>query len=269
MIKNVRLLGVAVFLLVLVAGCGPAASQSGSNQATERAATLYAVLTESSRKLNNPSPTAPILTNTSIPEIPTATSLPVATNTPMATDLPSVTPTSSLIPTPCFRAFFVKDVTIPDYYDKLTFGETFVKTWRLKNTGSCDWAADTNIVFFSGTQMGGPSAQEIGQVVHVGDEIDLSITLKAPAQTGTFTGYWMLRTPAGGRFGIGDAGNLSFWVLIVMKGGTPTVTFTPTVGTPLPTRTPTAVPSATPLPTSVITPTPTATPTCVGGYPVC
>jgi hypothetical protein len=258
MIKNVRLLGAAGLLLVLVVGCGP--TPASPNPATARAATLFAVLTESSGKLNNPSPTAQVVINTSIPTIPTATSAPAASATPAVTVLPSVTPAPSLVSTPCYRASFVKE-TIPDGYDKLAPGETFIKTWTLKNTGSCDWTADTAIVFFSGTQMGGPSSQQIGQVVNVGDEIDLSVNLTAPTQSGDYTGYWMLRTPAGGRFGLGDAGDQSFWVEIVIKGGTTTPSVTNTLGTPTITRTPTLTRTATPIPTSTGTRTPSLTPT--------
>jgi hypothetical protein len=273
MIKNVRLMGVAVLLLALAAGCGP--NPSTPNPATARAATLFAVLTESSGKLNNPSPTPQGVQNTAIPTIPTATTGPVASATPAVTELPSVTPVTqapSVVPTPCYRAYFVKDVTIPDY-TALNPGDTFVKTWRLKNTGSCDWAADTNITFFSGTQMGGPSAQSLGQAVAVGDQIDISITLKAPTDVGTYTGYWMLRTPAGGRFGIGDAGDQSFWVLIVVKSGTTTPSLTNTLGTPTITKTPTLTRTITPIPTSTgtqtpsLTPTPNATMTCTWAYP--
>jgi hypothetical protein len=263
MIKNVRLIEAAVFLLVLATACGTAGSQSSPNPATARAATLFAVLTASSRNLQNPSPT---LALTAIPAIPTNSPIPPATATPAATELPTVTPTSSQLATPCYRAYFVKDITIPDYYE-VAPGTTFVKTWRFKNTGSCNWAADTSIGFYSGTKMGGPSSQELGQAVVVGDQIDISLTLVAPTDVGTYTGYWMLLTPAGGRFGIGDAGDQSFWVLIVVKGGTVTITRTPTLGTPTNTKTSTAIPSATATPTITQTPTPNSTLTQTYAYP--
>jgi hypothetical protein len=253
MTKNIQLAGVVLILLILAAGCGQV-TPSGQNPATARAMTLYAVLTESAHNLNNPSPTLSAATNTAVSGIPTSTPTPAATATSAVTILPSVTPTSSKLATPCYRAFFVKDVTIPDY-TAMNPGETFVKTWRLRNNGSCDWAADTSIGFFSGTQMGGPSSQSLGQIVAVGDQIDISLTLKAPTDPGTYTGYWMLLTPSGGRFGLGDAGDQSFWVLITVRSGTTTPSVTNTLGTPtntgIPTatRTPTATPSLTPLPT--------------------
>jgi hypothetical protein len=270
MTKNIAIAGAAFFLLVLTAGCGPI-TPSGPNPATERAMTLYAILTQSSHNTNNPSPTAAVV-NTTVPAIPSNTPLPAATATSAVTVLPTVTPTSSLLPTPCYRAYFVKDVTIADY-TVINPGATFVKTWRLQNTGSCDWTADTSLVYFSGTQMGGPSAQSLGQIVAVGGQIDLSVTLVAPTDAGTYTGYWMLRTSAGGRFGIGDAGDQSFWVLIVVKGSTTTPTLTPTLGTPAPTGTPTVTRTPTLVPTATGTRTPSATPTsnmtatCTAVYP--
>jgi hypothetical protein len=256
MTKNILLGGAVFILLILAAGCGQV-TPSGPNPATARAMTLYAVLTESAHNLNNPSPT---MANTAVPVIPTGTPTSAATATSAVTILPSVTPTSSQLATPCYRAFFVKDVTIPDY-TALNPGETFVKTWRMKNTGSCDWAADSSIGFFSGTQMGGPSSQSLGQIVAVGDQIDISLTLIAPTDPGTYTGYWMLLTPSGGRFGVGDAGDQSFWVLITVKSGTTTPSLTNTVGSPTITRTPSVTRSPTTIPTSTGTRTPSVTPT--------
>jgi hypothetical protein len=264
MIKNIRILGIAILVLVMAAGCAPTSPSTGMNQATAHILTLYAVLTDSA-PIQNTTPTNPIILATDTPGIPSATQTLAPTAT---TDLPSVTPTSSLLPTPCYRAYFVKDVTIPDE-SKMAAGETFVKTWRLQNNGTCNWPADTQVVFISGSQMGAPSSQSIGAAVAVGEERDVSLTMKAPAEAGTYKGYWMLKIPDGGRFGIGDAGNQSFWVIIVVGGKSATPSVTKTVGTPPPTKTPTITPTLTPTPTGSPTLTPTLTPTCLGGYPVC
>ncbi|MBN2084090.1 MAG: hypothetical protein JW748_02615 [Anaerolineales bacterium] len=267
MIKNIKLLGVAILILGMAAGCAPASPVSGMNQATAHILTLYAVLTNSAPDLNT-TPTNPIMLASDTPGIPTDTATLAPSATPTTDNLPSVTPTPSLLPTPCYRAYFVKDVTIPDYA-KLAAGETFVKTWRLENNGTCNWPADTQVVFVSGSQMGAPSSQSIGAAVAVGEERDVSVTMKAPAEAGTYTGYWMLKIPNAGRFGIGDAGNQSFWVIVVVGSKSPTPSVTKTVGTPPPTKTPTVTPTTTPTPTGSPTPIPTNTPTCVGGYPVC
>ncbi len=268
MTKHIRLLGVLILILLMAAACAPAGPSSGMNQATAHIQTLYAVLTNSAPDLNS-TPTNPIVLASDTPGIPTSTRTLAPTATSAVPVLPSVTPTPSLLPTPCYRAYFVKDVTIPDE-TKMAAGETFVKTWRLENNGTCDWPAGTLVVFLSGAQMGAPSSQSIGDAVDVGEERDISLTMKAPAETGTYTGYWMLKIPNGGRFGIGDAGNDSFWVTIVVSSSkSPTPSVTKTVGTPPPSKTPTVTPTTTPTPTGSPTPIPTNTPTCVGGYPVC
>ncbi len=125
MTRKILIAGAVIIFLILAASCGPV-TPSGPNPATARAMTLYAVLTESAHNLNNPSPTLPAATNTSIPGIPTSTPTSAVTATSAVTQLPSVTPTSSLLPTPCYRAFFVKDVTIADY-TVINPGATFVK----------------------------------------------------------------------------------------------------------------------------------------------
>ena len=265
MIKNIRILGVTVLILLMATACAPAKPSSGMNQATAHIMTLYAVLTNSAPNLNT-TPTNPIVLASDTPGIPTST--PTLAPTATVAELPSVTPVS-VIPTPCYRAHFVKDVTIPDE-TKMAAGETFIKTWRLENNGTCDWPADTQVVFLSGDQMGAPSSQSIGAAVAVGEERDISLTMKAPLEAKTYTGNWMLKIPNGGRFGIGDAGDLYFYVTIVVSSSkSPTPSVTKTVGTPLPTKTPTVTPTTTPTPTGSPTPIPTNTPTCVGGYPVC
>jgi hypothetical protein len=267
MIKKLRIPGVAVLLFLAATGCSPASPSSGMNQATAHILTLYAVLTNSAPDQNT-APTNPIVLASDTPGVPTSTPTLAPTLTLAATDLPSVTPTSSQLPVPCYRAYFVKDVTIPDETE-MAPGESFVKTWRLRNTGTCDWAADTLVIFLSGVRMDAPSSQSLGEAIAVGEEVDISVTMKAPTDAGTYTGYWMLKAPDGGRFGIGEAANQSFWVTIVVGGNTLTPSKTKTVGTPLPTKTKTPTPTATWTPTGSPTMTPTPTPTCPGGYPVC
>jgi hypothetical protein len=169
-------------------------------------------------------PTSPVVilpTNTSLP--PTSTSVPTNTQLPTNTPVPS---TATPTPIPCDRASFVKDVTIPDNTE-IAAGSTFVKTWRLKNNGSCTWTSEYTIYFYSGDQMGGPdSAQLTTGTVPPGSTVDISVTLKAPTTTGTYKGNWRLRNTGGTSFGIGEAANESFWVQI--KSVTPTPTPSPT-----------------------------------------
>jgi len=149
-------------------------------------------------------PTASIPTNTPVP--PTPTSIPTATQVPP-------TPTASI---PCNTAHFVKDVTVDDG-TVFKPGQTFTKTWRMKNEGSCLWTADYAVVFVSGNSMSGPSSSKINATVKPGEMIDLSVNLTAPSATGDYTGNWALRDANGTIFGIGSGYRDSFWVKISVK----------------------------------------------------
>ncbi len=142
----------------------------------------------------------------------TPTDTPLPSPTPTATPLPTFTPTFT--PIPCDRASFVKDVTYPDN-SQVPPGTEFVKTWRLKNTGSCTWNSAYSVVFERGDAMGGPASAPLTTgTVAPGQEVDVSIKLKAPDFPGTFQGYWKLRNPGGVIFGLGERGDRSFWVKI-------------------------------------------------------
>ena len=139
-------------------------------------------------------------------QAPTATPVP-PTNTPLAT------PTRI---TPCDWIHFVADVSVPD---GTTFepGDTFVKTWRLQNRGTCTWTPEYRLVFYSGSQMNGPSSAQLAGNVGPGQYIDVSVTLTAPGANGHYIGYWLLRNPAGNLFGAGDTADKAFWVDIYAK----------------------------------------------------
>src|SRR5690606_1735985 len=92
----------------------------------------------------------------------------------------------------------------------LTAGTPFIKTWRLKNIGTCTWTADYAAVFVSGDAMGAPASQRLGTSVLPGQTIDISVPLTAPGQPGTYRGYWKLRNAAGVLFGLGAAGERFF-----------------------------------------------------------
>jgi hypothetical protein len=85
--------------------------------------------------------------------------------------------------------------------------------------------------------------------------VDLAVDMIAPEAPGIYQSFWKLRSPEDIYFGIGPAGDQSFWVKIEVtapSSATPTVTFTPT-------ETSTATPDLSATPTD--TPVPIDTPT--------
>jgi hypothetical protein len=110
----------------------------------------------------------------------------------------------------------VSDVTIPDGAE-IDPGDSFTKTWRLRNNGSCTWTSSYSLIFDHGDSMGGPASQQLTSgVVEPGQSVDVSVDLTAPNTPGTYKGFWMLRNGSGVVFGIGAAANIAFWVQIVV-----------------------------------------------------
>jgi hypothetical protein len=178
-------------------------------QAAEKTATFTPVpptATETATATSTRTPTA-TLTNTPVP--PTVTNTPVPTNTPI----------------PCYRVQFIADITAADgtIYSQ---NQGFVKTWRLRNVGSCTWTSDFDLVFISGNAMGANSAVDTNATVAPGNTVDYSIAFTAPGDTGTYTGNWEMRSPNGVIFGLGPNGDKPFWVKIGVQSQTSTAVST-------------------------------------------
>ena len=60
--------------------------------------------------------------------------------------------------------------------------------------------------------MGGTTALRLPAYIAPGQSADISVSLTAPSTPGHYTGYWMLRNPAGALFGSGDGANEPFYV---------------------------------------------------------
>jgi hypothetical protein len=139
-----------------------------------------------------------------------ATSVP-ASPTVKPSSTPQTQPTQVILPTSvptqaCDLAGFMADVSIADGTN-IPVGTQFVKTWRLRNSGSCTWSADYAVVFDSGSSLDAPASQKIGASVTPGQTIDISVIMRAPAQTGSYRGYWKMRNASGVLFGIGSTGD--------------------------------------------------------------
>jgi ABC-type amino acid transport substrate-binding protein len=103
---------------------------------------------------------------------------------------------------------YVADVT---YDDKnmtapptVTPGQVFVKTWRVKNTGTCSWVPGYQLVYAYGNT---PASQMSGQPVPIvstvapGATVDLSATLTAPTTPGVYQGFWQMNNASKQAFG--------------------------------------------------------------------
>jgi hypothetical protein len=124
-----------------------------------------------------------------------------------------IDPTATPEPICSDQAQFIGDVSIPDG-TRLDPGDSFTKTWRFRNSGTCTWTKDYAIVHMSGHSLHGPNAMTLPAEVEPGEVIDISLSLKAPMTNGSYTGWWKFRNDANRLFGIGDEASSSFWASI-------------------------------------------------------
>ncbi len=176
---------ISFVLILILMGCN--LPQSNSTQSPDQAYTQAALTVEAELTLvaAEASPTPAVPSSTSTPN-PTSTFVPSATKSPI----------------PCNQALFVSDVTIPDNTVE-TAGTTFTKTWRLRNIGTCTWNSSYQLVFYHGDAMGVPTgyAQTLTSgYVSPGQDVDATVNLTAPMNTGTYKGYWGFREPGGSIF---------------------------------------------------------------------
>jgi ABC-type amino acid transport substrate-binding protein len=126
---------------------------------------------------------------------------------PLPTPPPSIiTPAPPQIP--CDSMTFVADVTVPDG-TYMNPGQSFTKTWRIRNTGSCTWNSSYRFVFVQGSSMGG-QPQSIQGTVVPNQTYDMSVPMTAPTTPGTYAGWWQMVNPQGTPFGT------RIWVEIVV-----------------------------------------------------
>lgn len=136
------------------------------------------------------------------------------------TAVPPTTAPVTAVPSCTLNSTFVSDVTFPDG-TAIAPNSPFVKTWAIKNSGTCEWGPGFNIVFLSGTQMGAPSPSPIPPAAP-GETINVSLNMVSPAAPGNYAGLWQLQASNGALFGT------KVDVAIVVPGGPPPTSAAPT-----------------------------------------
>lgn len=116
---------------------------------------------------------------------------------------------------------FLEDVTIPDDTE-FAPGEQFTKTWRLRNGGTCPWTTNYTLVFVGGDEALSTDPINLPQPVAPGQTIDLSVTLNAPTEFGTYRSNWQIADGNGEPFGVGGDIGEAFWMQIVVAEPGPT-----------------------------------------------
>lgn len=114
----------------------------------------------------------------------------------------NVSPTTipaTAAPSCTLNATYISDVTFPDD-TVIAPNSPFVKTWAIKNSGTCDWGEGFMIVFISGSQLGAPSPAPI-PFTAAGQTQNISLEMVSPAAPGRYVGVWQLQASNGTLFG--------------------------------------------------------------------
>jgi hypothetical protein len=181
--KKTAYLACTLLIVVLLASCSgtapadPTATPVDVNALqTAAVRTVVANITQTA--------VAQITATEAIPPTEPPTAIPAPTE--IAT--PTVTPTSAS----CNNSAFVSDASVTDG-TQMTSGQEFIKTWKVKNTGACTWTTGYRIIFSYGEAMGGMLTELTTDVVP-DTETEISVKMRAPVKSGTYSGYWRLAT---------------------------------------------------------------------------
>ena len=205
MIKKVVLLVVIASLLYACGPSAPVAPTIDTNAIhTAAAETVIAEFTQTALAA---SPTSAATVTESITTTPAATLSPTATTIPTNDPFLS-TPTAITCDDSDYDPNTV-DVSYPDRTE-VSPGQDFVKTWKIRNTGSCTWGTGYTPIFAYGEKMSGV-AEPMNGVVAPNEEVEISVRLKAPTNTGEYYSYWRMANASNSPFGE------TFYVLIVVR----------------------------------------------------
>ena len=109
------------------------------------------------------------------------------------------------------KAAFFDDVTIPDD-TVFRQSETFIKTWRVRNEGTCTWNG-YKLVSAGGEAMNAMPSIDLESVIP-GAITDISVDMQAPKRGGSHTSFWQFATDSGETFGVGAGADGLLWVRI-------------------------------------------------------
>ncbi len=146
---------------------------------------------------------------------PTSTSgSPSPAATPSGTASPNSNSSTSGTAACTNVATFISDISYADG-TAVNLGETFTKTWRLHNRGTCTWGAGYNLVFVTGQALTSNTSVAVPETAP-NATADISVSLTAPSSNGRVQGFWQMQGPDGKKFGP------RVWVLVNVGANTTT-----------------------------------------------
>jgi len=207
-----------IFILIMcaliLAACG--SSTTEQNEIATAVAQTVSAQNAAATRTETP-PASPTLFATQTPPKFSQTLTPLAT-------IPSPTLPGNTAKSECAKASLVAE-TIPDgtIYRP---GEQFTKTWEIQNVSNCTWDTSYKIVFWNGDVLGGGFVYNLPQITPPGGVVPISLVLIAPTAEASYTSEWMLQTPDGTEFGVGEYSAPFFAEIVVSDDKKPGYTIT-------------------------------------------
>lgn len=201
----------AILITVFVAACGSANTPTAAptpDVAAVRTSAASTVVSQFTLTAAVFTPTAPPPTDTPAPEVTgTATVPPVA----------QVTNAQGTVVALCDKYAWdvaTVDVNVPDN-TVVAPGQDFIKTWKIKNIGSCTWDAGYKLVFSYGDNELKGQAQTLSAAIGPQQEVEVSVQFTAPNLPGTYFSVWTMQNAKGITFLGND--NKALYVQVVVQ----------------------------------------------------
>ena len=192
---NIKLIVTVVLLALFITACG------GSTQTSQEPTPDVAAVRTSAAGTVVSQFTLTAAAFTPVPSLPTDTSAPEVSTSATASQPPLAQITNAQGTTVALCDILsydvsTVDVNIPDN-TIMTPGQDFIKTWKVKNNGSCPWGAGYVLAYANyDDQMSGQFIA-FTEVIQPGQEVEVSVQFKAPTQADTYVSAWSMRNPAG------------------------------------------------------------------------
>jgi len=198
-------IGVILVATTVIAACGsanpPPPGESTPDVAVIRTSAASTVISQFTltAAVFTPTPSLPAETEGITPSTPSTPQGTITATLQPTQPIAQVTNAQGTTVALCDNLEFVADVNIPDNTN-MAPGQDFLKTWRVKNTGSCPWEAGYELVYAGYEDDMDGQPQPLTQVVQPGQEIEISIQFIAPSEIGDYVSAWQMSNPRGVTF---------------------------------------------------------------------
>lgn len=191
----------AMLITILLAACGSAnpAQESTPDVAVIRTSAAGTVISQFTLTAAAFTPTTSLPTQPAVTSTPATPASPQASSTATTQPVAQVTNAQGTTVALCDSLEFVADVNVPDDTN-MSPGQDFLKTWRVKNTGSCPWEAGYDLIYAGYADKMDGQAQALTQVVQPGQEVEVSVQFTAPSEIGEYLSAWQMSNPRGVTF---------------------------------------------------------------------